>query len=151
MDDFGTGYSSLSTLQNFPFNKIKIDRSFISNVATNVHSAAIVRAGTILLGKSLRCRCSPRAWRRRRPSEVLHDEGCEAVQGFLFGKPMPVGDVTALISAEALGPIIAASKKLDVETPKQDRSAALIPRRGEVAVPTPADSTCGSAGRRATW
>ena len=51
MDDFGTGYSSLSTLQNFPFNKIKIDRSFISNVATNTHSAAIVRA-TILLDPS---------------------------------------------------------------------------------------------------
>jgi EAL domain-containing protein (putative c-di-GMP-specific phosphodiesterase class I) len=52
MDDYGTGYSSLSTLQNFPFDKIKIDRAFIDGVTSNRHSAAIVRS-TIILAQSL--------------------------------------------------------------------------------------------------
>jgi diguanylate cyclase (GGDEF)-like protein len=123
MDDFGTGYSSLSTLQNFPFNKIKIDRSFISNVATNTHSAAIVRA-TILLGKSLQVPVLAEGVETEDHLKFLHDEGCGAVQGFLFGRPMPVSDVTALIASEALAPLVAAGRKSNVTEARYDRSVA---------------------------
>jgi EAL domain-containing protein (putative c-di-GMP-specific phosphodiesterase class I) len=64
MDDFGTGYSSLSYLQAFPFDKIKIDQSFISNVRSNAQSAAIVCA-VIGLARGLQLRCSPRVSKRR--------------------------------------------------------------------------------------
>ena len=64
MDDFGTGYSSLSYLQAFPFDKIKIDRSFIANLERNAQSATIVRA-VIGLGRGLDSRWWPRGSRRR--------------------------------------------------------------------------------------
>ena len=67
MDDFGTGYSSLSTLHAFPFDKIKLDRSFVNKVRTEHQAAAIVRA-VLSLGKSLHSRSWPKASRRRRIS-----------------------------------------------------------------------------------
>jgi diguanylate cyclase (GGDEF)-like protein len=98
MDDFGTGYSSLSTLQNFPFDKIKVDRSFIQSVASNAHSAAIVKA-TLLLGKSLRIPVLAEGVETEQHLAFLRAENCPSVQGFLFGKPMPIAEVDAMIAA----------------------------------------------------
>jgi diguanylate cyclase (GGDEF)-like protein len=100
MDDFGTGYSSLSTLQNFPFDKIKIDRSFIQNVNSSAHSAAIVKA-TLLLGKSLQIPVLAEGVETEQHLAFLRDEDCDSVQGYLFGKPMPLGEVNGLISFRA--------------------------------------------------
>lgn len=97
MDDFGTGYSSLSTLQNFPFDKIKVDRSFIQSIATNAHSAAIVKA-TLLLGKSLHIPVLAEGVETEQHLAFLRDENCPSVQGYLFGKPMPIAEVEALIA-----------------------------------------------------
>ncbi|MGC2778118.1 MAG: EAL domain-containing protein [Bradyrhizobium sp.] len=88
MDDFGTGYSSLSTLQVFPFDKIKVDKSFIQSVETSVHAAAIVKA-TLLLGRSLNIPVLAEGVETEQHLAFLRKEGCTSVQGFLFGKPMP--------------------------------------------------------------
>lgn len=97
MDDFGTGYSSLSTLQAFPFDKIKIDKSFIQSVETNVHAAAIIKA-TLLLGRSLNIPVLAEGVETERHLQFLRDERCDSVQGFLFGKPMSHDDVSRFIS-----------------------------------------------------
>jgi diguanylate cyclase len=96
MDDFGTGYSSLSTLQSFPFDKIKVDKSFVQSVDTNAHAAAIIRA-TLLLGRSLNIPVLAEGVETERHLEFLREAGCASVQGFLFGKPMPVEAVRRLI------------------------------------------------------
>ena len=101
MDDFGTGYSSLSTLQNFPFDKIKIDRSFIQSVDSNAHSAAIVKS-TLLLGKSLQIQVLAEGVETEQQLAFLRDADCNSVQGFLFGKPMSADDVDILIASKSL-------------------------------------------------
>jgi diguanylate cyclase (GGDEF)-like protein len=99
MDDFGTGYSSLSTLQAFPFDKIKVDKSFIQAVETSVHAAAIVKA-TLLLGRSLNIPVLAEGVETTRHLDFLREEGCNSVQGYLFGKPMPVAIVNRMIEDE---------------------------------------------------
>ena len=86
MDDYGTGYSSLSTLQTYPFDKVKIDRSFINGVTANETSAAIVKA-TILLASSLRMSVLAEGVERQEQADFLRAEGCTEIQGFLYGRP----------------------------------------------------------------
>ena len=100
MDDFGTGYSSLSTLQAFPFDKIKVDKSFIQSVETSAHAAAIVKA-TLLLGRSLSIPVLAEGVETQRHLDFLREEGCANVQGYLFGKPMPVEDLKMLIGEKS--------------------------------------------------
>jgi EAL domain-containing protein (putative c-di-GMP-specific phosphodiesterase class I) len=90
MDDFGTGYSSLSYLQSFPFDKIKIDRSFISNLESNAQSAAIVRA-VIGLGHGLQLPVVAEGVETKHQIDFLASESCDEVQGFLLGRPQPIG------------------------------------------------------------
>lgn len=87
MDDFGTGYSSLATLQTFPFDKIKIDRSFIHNVHLDQQRAAIVRS-TLLLGAALNIPVLAEGVEVEDELTFLRTEKCAAVQGFYFGRPM---------------------------------------------------------------
>jgi diguanylate cyclase (GGDEF)-like protein len=96
MDDFGTGYSSLSTLQAFPFDKIKVDKSFVQAVETSVHAAAIVKA-TLLLGRSLNIPVLAEGVETTRHLDFLREEGCDSVQGYLFGKPMPLDVINRMI------------------------------------------------------
>lgn len=99
MDDFGTGYSSLSYLQSFPFDKIKIDQSFISHLDSNMQSAAIVRA-VLALGRGLALPVSAEGVETAEQLDFLASESCQEVQGFLIGKPLPIGDYAALIGRE---------------------------------------------------
>lgn len=96
MDDFGTGYSSLSTLQAFPFDKIKVDKSFIQSVETSAHAAAIIKV-TMVLGRSLNIPVLAEGVETVRQLEFLREQGCECVQGYLFGKPMPREIVNQII------------------------------------------------------
>jgi EAL domain-containing protein (putative c-di-GMP-specific phosphodiesterase class I) len=89
MDDFGTGYSSLSYLQAFPFDKIKIDQAFISNLDKNPQSAAIVRA-IIGLGRALSLPVTAEGVETKEQLAFLTRERCDEVQGFLIGKPEPI-------------------------------------------------------------
>jgi diguanylate cyclase (GGDEF)-like protein len=89
MDDFGTGYSSLSYLQAFPFDKIKIDQAFISNLDKSPQSAAIVRA-IIGLGRSLSLPVTAEGVETAEQLAFLAKESCDEVQGYLIGKPLPI-------------------------------------------------------------
>lgn len=86
LDDFGTGYSSLSYLTSFPFNKIKIDRSFVRNLREDNNSMTIVSA-IIGLGKSLETRITAEGIEDQHTYEMLRIAGCDEAQGFLLGKP----------------------------------------------------------------
>jgi EAL domain-containing protein (putative c-di-GMP-specific phosphodiesterase class I) len=97
MDDFGTGYSSLSYLQAFPFDKIKIDRSFVSELATRDDSTAIVRAVTGL-GKSLGIVTTAEGVETAAQFELLRREGCTQAQGYLFSRPVPASEVGRMLS-----------------------------------------------------
>ena len=97
LDDFGTGYSSLSYLRSFPFDKIKIDRSFVSELATRDDSMAIVRAVTGL-GKSLGIVTTAEGVETEAQFDLLRREGCTQAQGYLFSKPRPAAEVGAMLS-----------------------------------------------------
>ncbi len=86
IDDFGTGYSSLDTLRSFPFDKIKLDRSFMSEVESNEQSKAIVRA-ILALGHSLSVPVLAEGVETCEQLTVLRKEGCTEAQGFLLGRP----------------------------------------------------------------
>ncbi len=86
MDDFGTGYSSLSNLQSFPFDKIKIDRSFIAAMSEDDNARAIVRA-VIGLGRSLDLPVTAEGIETDAQYRMVVDEGCAQAQGYLFGRP----------------------------------------------------------------
>jgi diguanylate cyclase (GGDEF)-like protein/PAS domain S-box-containing protein len=96
MDDFGTGYSSLSYLHSFPFDKIKIDQSFIRELANREESMAIVRAITGL-GKSLGISTTAEGVETREQLRLLRSEGCTEVQGYLFSPPCPAAEVETLL------------------------------------------------------
>lgn len=96
MDDFGSGYSSLSYLQAFPFDKIKIDRAFIINLGRNPQSAAIVRA-VIDLGHGLEMSIIAEGVETIDQLTFLAREGCDGVQGYLLGKPLPIGQYAGLV------------------------------------------------------
>lgn len=96
MDDFGTGYSSLSCLRSFPFDKLKIDRSFVKDITTRKDSVEIVHA-VVSLGKSLGINTTAEGVETEAQMDMLRAQGCTEVQGYMLGKPMPAGDVTAFL------------------------------------------------------
>ena len=89
MDDFGTGYSSLATLQAFPFDRIKIDRTFVGQVEASPQAAVIVRA-VLGLGRSLGMGVVAEGVETPAQHRFLADEACDELQGYLFGKPQPI-------------------------------------------------------------
>jgi len=99
MDDFGTGYSSLSYLRSFPFDKIKIDQSFIRNLAFNSDSQAIVRAVTGL-GSSLGMRTTGEGVETQAECDYLMRHGCTEAQGYFFSAPKSAARVLDLLSEE---------------------------------------------------
>jgi diguanylate cyclase (GGDEF)-like protein len=97
LDDFGTGYSSLSYLQSFPFDKLKIDRSFIQNLLTREGASAIVRAITEL-AHALNIETTAEGVEDTAQLMELRAHGCSSVQGFLFAEPMSGADVERLFN-----------------------------------------------------
>jgi diguanylate cyclase (GGDEF)-like protein len=97
LDDFGTGYSSLSYLQRFPFDKIKIDRSFVWGMEKDGGSMAIVRA-VVALGRSLQITVTAEGVETQRQLAMLRAEHCDQAQGFLIGKPQPFAEASALLA-----------------------------------------------------
>ncbi len=97
MDDFGTGYSSLSQLNSFPFDKIKIDRSFVSGKGKSADRNAIVRAITAL-GVSLGMTTIAEGVETSEELARIRASGCTSVQGYLFSKPVPIEEVDDLIN-----------------------------------------------------
>jgi len=96
LDDFGTGYSSLSYLRSFPFDKIKIDRSFVNELTSSNDSLAIIRAVTGL-GKSLGIVTTAEGVETGEQLEMLSREGCTQAQGYLISKPRPIAEVEHML------------------------------------------------------
>jgi len=101
LDDFGTGYSSLSYLRSFPFDKIKIDQSFIRELGSTTDSMAIVRA-IIGLGKNLGITTLAEGVETTEQLALLRKKGCDEVQGYLFSKPRPSADVESMLAQKGL-------------------------------------------------
>ncbi len=108
MDDFGTGYSSLSYLQSFPFDKIKIDQAFISNVERNQQSATIIRA-VIGLARGLNLPVVAEGVETKEQLDFLSKESCNEIQGFLIGRPQPIEYYAALTGSKPAKILAAAS------------------------------------------
>jgi diguanylate cyclase (GGDEF)-like protein/PAS domain S-box-containing protein len=96
MDDFGSGYSSLTYLQAFPFDKIKIDRTFVMNLGNNSQSAAIIRA-VIGLGLGLDVPIMAEGVETQEQLDFLRKANCNRVQGYFIGKPAPIKQYTTLV------------------------------------------------------
>ena len=119
MDDFGTGYSSLSYLRSFPFDKIKIDQSFIRDMGSQNGSSAIVRAVTGL-GSSLGIHTTAEGVETEEQLARLITEGCTEVQGYLFSPPRPAHEVSKLVEdisrrrATSLVPVVLEAHKASI-------------------------------------
>ncbi|WP_189367335.1 EAL domain-containing protein [Mesorhizobium sp. M2A.F.Ca.ET.043.02.1.1] len=133
MDDFGTGYSSLSYLRSFPFDKIKIDQSFITDAGDIDSSVAIIRAVTSL-GNSLGMQTTAEGVETVEQLERVRREGCTEAQGFLLSRPLPARDIPAMLErtrAVVAGEIIETepetSGERDTDKPGRRRSRASVP------------------------
>jgi diguanylate cyclase (GGDEF)-like protein len=112
MDDFGTGYSSLTYLQCFPFDKIKIDRSFVKDITENSGSLNIVRA-VAALANGMGMTATAEGVETKEQLDKIASEGCTEMQGFLFSKPLPADEIERLFFSghegrKASGHIVAA-------------------------------------------
>ncbi len=112
MDDFGIGYSSLTCLQCFPFDKIKIDRSFVKNIAENTSSLNIVRA-VAALANGMGMTTTAEGVETSEQRDRIAAEGCTEMQGFLFSRPLPAAEIERLFlsrdeTRKAPGQIVAA-------------------------------------------
>ena len=92
MDDFGTGYSSLTYLQSFPFDKIKIDRSFVKDITENASSLNIVRA-VAALANGMGMTATAEGVETAEQLDSIASEGCTEMQGFLFSRPLPAAEI----------------------------------------------------------
>jgi diguanylate cyclase (GGDEF)-like protein len=97
LDDFGTGYSSLSYLRSFPFDKVKIDRSFVEHLGEDTTSHAVIRAITTL-ADALGMETLAEGVEEIAQYEALEREGCRYIQGYLFSKPVAAGEVAGLLT-----------------------------------------------------
>jgi diguanylate cyclase (GGDEF)-like protein len=100
MDDFGTGYSSLSYFRMFPFDKVKIDRSFVSDIVANPQALAIIRS-VIGLGHGLGVPVVAEGVETHEQLEALRAEGCDQVQGYLISRPNPIGHFERVVMDRA--------------------------------------------------
>jgi diguanylate cyclase (GGDEF)-like protein len=95
LDDFGTGYSSLSYLWKFPFDRVKIDRSFVIELETDPKAAAIVST-IVALGRTLHLKITAEGVETPAQAQALRDAGCDQAQGYLFGRPLSAAAANAL-------------------------------------------------------
>jgi diguanylate cyclase (GGDEF)-like protein len=109
MDDFGTGYSSLSYLRSFPFDKIKIDRSFMRDLTSRSDSQAIIKA-VIGLGQSLGMSTTAEGVETEEQLAMVRAHGVSEVQGFLFSPPLPPAALTNLLHSEAVKAQVSSKK-----------------------------------------
>ena len=101
VDDFGTGYSSLSYLKRMPVDTLKIDQSFVRDITVNIDDAAIVEA-ICALSKSLRFKVTAEGVENSQQLEFLRRVGVNAVQGYLFSRPIPAAELETLLIRDTL-------------------------------------------------
>jgi EAL domain-containing protein (putative c-di-GMP-specific phosphodiesterase class I) len=96
LDDFGTGFSSLSYLRSFPFDRIKVDRSFVADLQHGSEAAAIVHA-ILSLASSLKMKTTAEGVETATQRGLLQAAGCDEMQGYLFSQPLPAEDIRELV------------------------------------------------------
>ena len=99
LDDFGTGYSSLGYLWSFPFDKLKVDKSFMTDLADSSSKSREILATIVALGKVLDLKITAEGVETKEQAEVLRSLDCDLVQGFLFGRPLDQDALASLLSA----------------------------------------------------
>ncbi len=99
LDDFGTGYSSLGYLSRYPVDKIKIDRSFVSNLGVDPEAEAVIRA-IVKLSKALNLNIVAEGVETRAQKNILRQAGCNIIQGFLYSRPVPQGDIDTIMRGD---------------------------------------------------
>lgn len=104
LDDFGTGYSSLTYLWKFPFDVVKIDRSFVTEIETDPKAGAIVNT-IVALGKTLEVTVTAEGVETQAQATALSQAGCDQVQGYLFGRPLTPACANALIEGDLVSPV----------------------------------------------
>jgi diguanylate cyclase (GGDEF)-like protein len=109
IDDFGTGYSSLATLQRFPLDTIKIDRSYIRDIATRGEDSNLTQA-IISMGKSLSLTVVAQGVETKEQADFLREHACDEFQGFYFNKPMSAVQFTELLLAQDAGVTLVGSR-----------------------------------------
>jgi len=103
IDDFGTGYSSMSVMKQFPIDTLKIDRSFVRDLATNPEDRAIATA-IISMGKALGLTVVAEGVETNDQDTFLREHSCDELQGFLFSKPVTPEDITLLLRSHISSP-----------------------------------------------
>nr|WP_254615929.1 EAL domain-containing protein [Cupriavidus basilensis] len=101
MDDFGSGYSSLAYLTRLPVATLKIDKSFVAVLGSTPEALAVIR-GVIALARSLGMRTLAEGVETHVQQRLLAEEGCDAAQGYLLGRPMPPTDFAAVMGQSAV-------------------------------------------------
>lgn len=107
LDDFGTGYSALSYLRKFPLDKIKIDRSFVTDIATRSDQVAIVQA-VLSIARALGMTVTAEGVETAIQKDFLTALGCDSAQGYLFGRPVPFEDIVEIVAQQAAKSVMAA-------------------------------------------
>ena len=100
LDDFGTGYSSMSYLQKFPFDRLKIDRTFVASLASSGNTAAIIHS-IVSLGHALGMKVLAEGVETDEQRVLLRLAGCDEMQGFLFARPAPAAEIDRALARPA--------------------------------------------------
>nr|MCR5607020.1 EAL domain-containing protein [Treponema sp.] len=100
LDDFGTGYTSISQLLRLPVNLLKIDKSLVDNIETDILNQELVDS-VIYMGHTMKCEVISEGVENERQLEILKTHGCDFVQGYVFGKPMSYQDAIELYKKES--------------------------------------------------
>ena len=145
MDDFGTGYSSLSTLQAFPFDKLKIDKSFVDKIGSRQQAAVIVTA-VLGLGRSLDIPVLAEGVENEEQRSFLDSEACAQAQGYLFGRPAPLADIRHIVYATP-----ASRSRRASSTQVRSRFGGRRGRAESRAQPGSAASPASGGGTRSIW
>jgi EAL domain-containing protein (putative c-di-GMP-specific phosphodiesterase class I) len=123
LDDFGTGYSSLSYIARLPANTLKIDQSFIADVATSPEKLAIVSA-VISLGHALDMKIVAEGVETEEQSNLLRLIKCDEMQGYLFSKPVPLKQIEVMLANQGAAPGPSGSSNAQGAAPRRNRRLA---------------------------